>query len=230
MPEISAVRAKRQLSLPLSNPTSFEILIPPLDYVTAVRNVLRIIDFDPCSSEFAQRRIEALRWVNHDDHQAALSTEWRGNVFLHPHPKTRIARQQIQKLMVEYLARRVKSAIMLFQRIDFVRAEPLLQSFPWLMHYVRMTQQRINEASGELIPFYPSSNTVTLYLPESDGTHFDDAALDRFVLAFGRYGRILLSEDLGQDWQSSALVASRRMMMKPLLTETRIRRHLEEGR
>jgi len=216
---------RRQLSLPVQTGPTADVLIPPPDYVAAVRKTLRIIDLDPCSTQHCQNRVEALRWVPAEDHKSSLASEWSGHVFLHPHPVASIARLQVQKLLLDYLGRRVKSAILLLQRFDFMRSEPLLLSFPWLLHYVRLTQQRFNVASNELVPFYPSNNTTTIYLPETDGVHYCDAAINRFLSAFDTYGRIIIAEDLNQDWQQGALLASRRMSLKPLLTETRITRH-----
>lgn len=216
-------RHARRVAL-VEGSTESTVLVPPLDYIAIVRAALLTIDLDPCSSDAAQDRIGAQQWFTAADHRAAAAATWSGRVFLHPHPLAAVARGQIQKLLLHYLHRQVSGAVLLLQNPDFLRTEPLLLSFPFLFHYNRLTQSRLH--NGELIPHYPSSNTLTVFLPPLDeASRFDAAAIGRFQEASLNLGRLVIGEDLGQDWQQGALLATRRMRHRPLLTETRINRH-----
>lgn len=202
------------------------ILIPPDPYIQAVRTTLGVIDLDPCSSSVAQKIIEAQGWYKANEAEAALAQPWSGRVFLHPHPHSSIARRQLQKLLRDYLSDRVEAAVILANKIDWLRSEPLLLSFPFLFHYRRQAYYRCLPGSHELVNFNPSFNSFTLYLPAKEGaTHFDDVALDRFTHAFSPIGRIVLAEDLGEDWGQHALRATQRMRMQPVLPVAQLDRY-----
>jgi hypothetical protein len=201
------------------------ILIPPDPYIQAVRQTLGIIDLDPCSSRTAQNSIDAQGWYKANDANAALAEPWVGRVFLHPHPNATIARYQLQKLIRDYLADRVSSAIILAGKADWLRQEPLLLSFPFTLHYRRLPHWKLNRSTNELERINPSFNSVTIYLPAKSGGHFDEDQLARFIEAFSSFGRIIIAEDLGDDWEQDAQLASARMPIKPILTSSRIDRY-----
>lgn len=217
-------RKSRSLQrLQLENPEQ-QVLIPPAEYLDAVRRVLDFIEFDPCSTVACQKAIDAHRWYRADDALSVLDEPWSGRVFLHPHPNIVIGRQQLQKLLREYLSGRVSSAIVLAGRGDWLRQEPLLLSFPWMIHYRRLNHRRLG-ADGVPRPFTPTHNTITHYLPAKDGLDFDEDRLALFVESFSCFGRVVLAEDLGNDWEQDALIATARMPTKPLLTKRRLDRY-----
>lgn len=201
------------------------VLIPCPDYLNAVRQTLGLIDLDVCSSAQAQKSIDAMNWFPADEAEAALAEPWFGRVFFQPHPKPLIARYQLQKLLRDYLADRVSQAILHLRNADWLRQEPLLCSFPFLFHYRRLTHFRFNPDTGRQERHSPSFNSLTVYLVPKIGAHFDESALAKFIEAFGPFGRVILAEDLGDEWQQQALLSTRRMPVKPLLTETRIDRY-----
>ena len=201
------------------------ILIPPDNYIDAVRRTLGVIDLDPCSSNQAQRSIDAQGWYRADDAMASLAEPWSGRVFLHPHPNAAIARYQLQKLLRDYLADRVSAAIILIGKSDWLRSEPLCLSFPFLFHYRRLPHWRLNTSTDELERINPSFNSVTLYLPAKAGSHFDEDRLALFIESFSSFGRVIISEDLGDDWEADAALAAARMPIKPILTQARIDRY-----
>jgi hypothetical protein len=202
------------------------VLIPNADYMQAVRQVLGLIELDPCSSPKAQVAIEAQGWYRADQASAALAEPWAGRTFLHPHPEGTTGRLQVQKLIRDYLSDRVPAAIILSQRPDLLRSEPLLLSFPWLLHYNRLSHWQWNPIEQKLVRHSPSFNSVTHYLPPKDGSYFSDAALEKFAACFERWGRVVMADDLGAgDWQQQALIATRRMPIPPVLTTTRVNRH-----
>jgi hypothetical protein len=224
-----SLRKSKASRPPLADPDG-TILIPPADYLNAVRKTLGIISLDPCSTAIAQQSIEAQGWYRAEDAETALVQPWSGTVFLHPHPDGLIARYQLQKLLRDYLADRVTAAIILTGKTDWLRSEPLLLSFPFLLHYRRLPHWRWRPATAELERLNPSFNSLTIYLPAKQaGVHFDEAALDRFVNAFSSFGRIVLSEDLGENWEQHALEACHRMPIKPILTTDRLERYTPTG-
>jgi len=208
----------------LSDPDG-TILIPPEDYLTAVRKVLGVIDLDPCSTARCQLSVDAQSWYKAEDAAAALAEPWSGKVFLHPHPNSTVARYQIQKLLRDYLADRIHSAVLLGGKVDWLRTEPLLLSFPWLLHYRRLPHWRWNHDEQKLLRLNPSFSHFSLYLPARNGHHFDEERLARFIETFSNYGRVILAEDFGDDWEQSAMLATRRMPIKPVLTQSRLNRY-----
>ena len=205
-----------------------QVLIPPAAYLDACRRTLGSIDLDPSSSASAQRSIDAQAWYRAEQATAALAEPWSGRVLLHPHPCVVVGRYQVQKLVRDYLADRVAAAIILGGRGDYLRQEPLLLSFPFLIHYRRLTFWRC-DASGNLTLHTPSHNTITHYLPAKDGHSFDEARLAVFLEAFSPFGRVVLAEDFGDDWQQDALLATARMPIKPVLTRSRLDRYTQRA-
>lgn len=201
------------------------ILIPPAHYLDAVRRVLDVIDLDPCSSEKAQGSIDAQSWYRAEDAQAALAEPWHGRVFLHPHYDNTIGRYQLQKLLRDYLADRVTAAVILIGKTDWLRCEPLLLSFPFLLHYKRLSHWRWSKEHETLERINPSFNHATLYLPAKSGPHFDEDRLARFIETFSSFGRVILAEDLGDGWEQDALLATARFPVKPILTTLRLERY-----
>lgn len=201
-----------------------QVLLPPTDYLDAVRRLLDFIEFDPCSTDACQKVVDAHRWYRAEDAIAVLDEPWSGRVFLHPHPNVVVGRHQLQKLLREYLSGRITSAVVLAGRGDWLRQEPLLLSFPWMIHYRRLPHRRL-DASGTPRPFTPTHNSITHYLPAKDGLDFDEDRLALFVESFSCFGRVVLAEDLGNDWEQDALLATARMPMKPLLTKRRLDRY-----
>lgn len=201
------------------------VLIPPEDYLTRVRALLGTIDLDPCSTARAQRSIEAMGWFRADQAQAALAEPWSGRVFLHPHPNPSIARYQVQKLLRDYLADRVSAGVLLVNRTDMLRSEPLLLSFPFLLHYRRLPYWRYDRQSDRNISHSPSFNSFTSYLPAKDGHCFNEEKLTQCVQLFSPYGRVILTEDFGENWEQQALLASARMATRPVLPLVTIERY-----
>jgi hypothetical protein len=72
---------------------------------------------------------------------------------------------------------------------------------------------------------YPSYPPTTFYLPARDGSHFSDAHIDRFISAFARFGRPVIAENIGDEWQQTVLRTTWRWPVKPILTTSTIHRH-----
>jgi ParB family chromosome partitioning protein len=83
----------------------------PAKYIEAARAVLGTIDLDPATSKQAQRWIKANKFFTAKDD--GLAQEWHGNIWLNPPYHRELAPRFIDKLVAEFAAERVKSAIML---------------------------------------------------------------------------------------------------------------------
>jgi hypothetical protein len=84
----------------------------PEPVITAVRVTFGgTIDLDPASCAEAQQRVQARVW--YDKESNGLSYEWGGKVFLNPPYDTPTIRAFVDKLIFEFEAGRVKSAILL---------------------------------------------------------------------------------------------------------------------
>src|SRR5262249_58304497 len=83
----------------------------PGEYIEAARTVLGEIDLDPATSEYAQSAIGAARYFTKDDD--GLSKEWHGRVWLNPPSAQPAIAHFVAKMIQEYGAGRVTTAIML---------------------------------------------------------------------------------------------------------------------
>lgn len=194
------------------------VYLPDASYLDAVRNVLGIIDLDPCSSGRVQSVVQAQGWFRADQAEAALAESWSGSVFLHPHPSARMARRQLQKLLRDYLNDRVTEAIILSGQQDILRQEPLLLDFPFVFHYQRLKYWRWCKSEDKYVSYHPSTNNITVYLPRKNGIHMDDESIKRFTDEFRRYGRVVLTQNPEYRWQDDAMRATMRWQIKPVLT------------
>lgn len=193
------------------------MLIPPMVYVDAVRKVLAAIDLDPCSTEAAQTIIDATAWYPAANARAAMLEAWFGRVFLQPHPNSKLARLQVQKLLRDYLCDRVPAAILHLRNLELLRVEPLLLSFPICLHYRRMPMQRWNTDLQVMQRFAPPFPSLTIYLPQRHQVEIDADCLERFAANFHPFGRPILAETLHPDWESDAVPATSNFRPRPIL-------------
>jgi len=117
------------------------------------------------------------------------------------------------------------AAVILIGKTDWLRCEPLLLSFPFLLHYKRLSHWRWSQELEALERINPSFNHASLYLPAKSGAHFDEERLARFIESFSSFGRVILAEDLGDGWEQDALLATARFPIKPILTTLRLERY-----
>jgi phage N-6-adenine-methyltransferase len=88
----------------------FENHTPP-EYIEAARKVLGAIDLDPASNNIAQKIVKAKKYYTIEDD--GLSREWHGRVWLNPPYHRDLILPFVNKMVEEYLAKRVTAAIML---------------------------------------------------------------------------------------------------------------------
>jgi phage N-6-adenine-methyltransferase len=83
----------------------------PAEDIERARKVLGKIELDPASSDIAQETVRAERYYTKD--QDGLAQEWMGRVWMNPPYAKGDIEPFVAKLVAEYLAGNVKSAIML---------------------------------------------------------------------------------------------------------------------
>ena len=83
----------------------------PPEYVEAARNVMGCIDLDPCTSELAQRTVQATRFYTISDN--GLSHRWSGTVWLNPLYAAKIITAFVDKLLGHLEKKDITQAIML---------------------------------------------------------------------------------------------------------------------
>ncbi len=83
----------------------------PAEYIEMARGVLGDIDLDPASSAEAQEVVKASNW--HGVDTDGLLHEWYGQIWLNPPYAQPLISEFVSKLIGEYSAGRISSAIML---------------------------------------------------------------------------------------------------------------------
>jgi phage N-6-adenine-methyltransferase len=82
----------------------------PTQYIEAARKVLGSIDLDPASCEIAQETVKAAQFFTIDDD--GLKQQWRGRIWMNPPYARGLINDFVGKLISEYQAGNVSSAIM----------------------------------------------------------------------------------------------------------------------
>lgn len=143
----------------------------PSHVVELARVVLGKIDLDPATSPLANETVKASRTFTRDDD--GLAHEWRGRVFMNP-PYGDVIGQWTQKLVAEYEAGRVTSAIALLPgRIDTAWFQPLFN------YAICAIRGRLKFSNADAATF-PS---VVVYFGDD---------LDGFISTFSALGVILV--------------------------------------
>ena len=83
----------------------------PAKYIESARIVMGEIDLDPASVVFAQRIVKARKFF--DEEKNGLLQDWSGRIFLNPPYKYPLVEEFIDKLLIEYAAKKVTAAILL---------------------------------------------------------------------------------------------------------------------
>lgn len=83
----------------------------PIEYIESARQAMGSIDFDPASSDFAQKRIKAGKFCTATN--SGLACKWGGNVWLNPPYAQPLIQNFIEKAVSEWLAGRINQMIIL---------------------------------------------------------------------------------------------------------------------
>lgn len=142
----------------------------PAHIVEMVREVLGVIELDPCTSEVANETVKALHFYTKDDD--GLAQDWEGRVYMNP-PYGDVISQWTTRLVDEYNAGSVTEALALLPgRIDTQWFQPLFD-FPICCIRGRL------KFSGADAATFPS---VVVYMGENK---------KRFIEVFSKVGAIL---------------------------------------
>jgi hypothetical protein len=153
--------------------TTVEVFTPA-KYVDAARTVLGVIDLDPASCEEANRTVKAERFFSIADD--GLSREWFGRVWMNPPWGASTTGAFVTKLVEEFDAGRVTSAVLLLSALGFTSSwfQPLWD------HTLCFASKRI-DFDGASPPF----GSVFAYLGPNR---------QRFVEAFDQFGAVVNRE------------------------------------
>jgi ParB family transcriptional regulator, chromosome partitioning protein len=150
----------------------------PVEYISAVREVLGEIGLDPASCEVANQTVKALRYF--DKETNGLQQEWRGSVYLNPpHDRVYPIGPWITKLLQEHQAGHVESALLL---VDAATSAAWFQ--PLYAYPMCFVQGRIAFVSGDgKKSSQPINGSVFVYLGKEMST---------FARIFGQFGKVFL--------------------------------------
>jgi len=137
----------------------------PEQYIKMVRKVLGKIDLDPASSNRAQHVVKAeMFFTGTTPNDNGLIEPWHGRVFLNPPYSPKEITAFVDKMCDEYVAGRVKAAIMLTHNYTdsgwFQKATPLAKAicFP-------RTRIRFEDPDG--VPCSPTQGQAFFYFGRS---------------------------------------------------------------
>jgi DNA N-6-adenine-methyltransferase (Dam) len=148
----------------------------PSKYIESAREVMGSIDLDPASSQLANETVKASKYFTIDDD--GLSQEWHGNVWLNP-PYGKGSGLFTTKLIEEYQAGRVKSAVLLLNAYGF--CEKWFQQI-WDYTFC-FTDHRIDFYSPQMKAGGPSNGNLFVYIGPNP---------ERFKEVFRQYGHIVI--------------------------------------
>ncbi len=152
----------------------------PAKYVAAARKVLGGIDLDPASNVTANEIVQAAKIFTQADD--GLGREWHGRVWMNPpygdDGKTNTG-TWCEKLISEFMAERVSSAILL---VNAVTDRKWFQQL-WDCAALCFTDHRIEFYTPSGTPQSPVSGNVFVYLGED---------VDAFKEAFAPFGAVVV--------------------------------------
>jgi ParB-like chromosome segregation protein Spo0J len=150
----------------------------PAKYIEPAREVLGDIDLDPASCMIAQKTVQARRFFTIDDD--GLKQEWHGRVWMNPPYARGMITEFTGKLVSEYKAGRVTSAIMV---VHSTTDTSWFQAAAHVASAICFTDGRTPFEKPDATP--PGSGTLG-----SAFFYFGPNA-DRFAEVFGQFGFVV---------------------------------------
>jgi len=148
----------------------------PAKYIEAARKVLKGIDLDPATSEFAQKYIQAKKHYTVKDN--GLNNAWDGKIWLNPPYSRDLLSLFIEKLVQEVLSERVKEAIVLTHNYTDTAWFHLLNTVSDLICF---TKGRVRFVDDKGVEASPTQGSAFFYIGENQET---------FKEVFGEFGFI----------------------------------------
>lgn len=151
--------------------TGLEDCYTPEKYIQKARYVLGSIDLDPASSDEAQKVVQAGKYFTKDDD--GLWQDWFGNVWLNPPYSQPSIQLFVEKLISEYAADKIASAIILTTNHTDTKWFSMLHAHA---SFVCFTTGRINfdrpgqpkgsPPQGQAFHYFAPKDTEKRYSPE----------------------------------------------------------------
>lgn len=135
----------------------------PLIYIEAARQVLGTIKLDPATSEFGQKRIQAIQYYTKDDD--GLKYQWSGPMWLNPPYSQPLIAQFIKKTVHEYNASNITEAIILTHNYTDTEWFHELESIASLLCF---TKGRIKYEKEDGTIAAPTQGACFFYLGENE--------------------------------------------------------------
>lgn len=148
----------------------------PKEYIEDARETMGEIDLDPASNPEANETVNAAQYYTAED--SGLEKEWGGNVWMNPPYSRDLMPAFCEKLKAEYLAGRVKQAIVVAHNNTDTR---WFQSLSGVASAVCFPATRIKFYRGENVAS-PVNGQVFIYLGADPG---------RFRKVFSKHGVVL---------------------------------------
>lgn len=175
----------------------------PIDIIEAARETMGGIDLDPAStSSVNTHRVKATTYYGKRD--GSLAREWHGRVFLNPPGGLDISTRKSNaavwwaKLAEEYASGRVVEAIFVGFTLEILAtsqdARVWLGDLPLCFPRARIAFWKETAPGEYKRGGSPAHSNVIGYLP-SVVSMGNGPIVDRFVAAFGKFGRIAIPGD-----------------------------------
>ena len=154
----------------------------PAPYIARVQAVLGTIDLDPASNDIAQRTVKAERYFTKADD--GLAHEWHARtVFLNPPYSRNLMPAFVSKLVAEFKAARVESAILLTN--NYTDTAWFHEAFS-VCSAICFTRGRIRFESPEQEGAAPTQGQAFFYFGDD---------IDAFIAAFEPIGTVIPFHD-----------------------------------
>ena len=168
-----------------------EFYTPPF-WIERVRHAMGSIDFDPASSDIAQRNVEASAYLTAADDALSESTEWGGpNLYICPPSALEPTRKFALRLLAELKDGTFEQAIWLSHAVTYTTHGQELLKQARVVFFPRHRILFLNEEAHELPPGPVAPMLVGL------GPRLD---VERFKEAFDGHGTCLFPREQNHDF------------------------------
>lgn len=149
----------------------------PAAYVDAARDVMRVIDLDPASSEKAQETVQASTYYSMDDD--GLSRVWFGNVWLNPPYSKDLIGRFTERMRLAYEEKQIAQSITLVNNATetawFQKIASVASAFCFCAGRIKFNDSSGNPANS------PLQGQCFIYMGDSS---------ERFASVFASFGLV----------------------------------------
>ena len=149
----------------------------PAGYIEAAREVMRVIDLDPASSEKAQETVKASTYYSMDDD--GLSRVWFGNVWLNPPYSKDLIGRFTERMRLAYEEKQIAQSITLVNNATetawFQKIASVASAFCFCAGRIKFNDSSGNQANS------PLQGQCFIYMGDSS---------ERFASVFASFGLV----------------------------------------